>query len=140
MVSPTSVAAPCRFDDTAMAMIMPTGLIFCFLAMARAMGAIISTVATLSMKADTNPANSESMMTAHLTLGTFSRSRSASSCGIFDSISSATVPMVPAIISSTLKSMAGSTFETGSIPETTKITAEPMATAGRHLGSASIRI
>ena len=72
--------------------------------MAMAIGAIIRTVATLSMKAETSPAKSESTTMAHLTFGTFSRIRSARSAGIFDSIRSATIPMVPAIIIRTLKS------------------------------------
>ena len=59
VVSPTRVAAPCRLEETAMASSIPTGLILSFLQMARPTGAIISTVATLSMKAETIPAKSD---------------------------------------------------------------------------------
>ena len=65
VVSPTSVAAPCRLEDTAMAMSTGTGEIFSLRAMARPTGATIKTVATLSTKALMTPANNASMHTAH---------------------------------------------------------------------------
>ena len=101
MVSPTRVAAPWRLEETAMAMIMGTGLIFNRLEMAMATGATMRTVATLS----TNAANRASITTAHLTLGTWARSTSAIRAGIRDSMNSDTMPMVPAIIISTFQSM-----------------------------------
>ena len=102
VVSPTSVAAPCRLEDTAMAMSTGTGEIFSLRAMARPTGATMSTVATLSTKALMTPANSASIHTAHLTSGTRTISISARRAGILLSMNSATVPMVPAIMSSTL--------------------------------------
>ena len=70
VVSPTMVAAPCKLEDTAMAISTGTGEIFSFREMASPTGATISTVATLSTKALMTPANSASTDTAHLTLGT----------------------------------------------------------------------
>ena len=102
VVSPTRVAAPCRLDDTAIAIIIPTGLIFSLREISRAIGAIMSTVATLSIKAETIPANRDSDTMVHFTLGTFSRMMSAISAGILDSISRDTMPIVPAIIIRTL--------------------------------------
>ena len=102
VVSPTSVAAPCRLEETAMEMITGTGEIFSLRAMARPTGATMSTVATLSTKALMTPANSASIHTAHLTSGTRTMSISARRAGILLSMNSATVPMVPAIISRTL--------------------------------------
>ena len=77
VVSPTMVAAPCRFEETAMAISTGTGEIFNLREMARPTGATISTVATLSTKALITPANSASTVTAHLTLGTRTMSCSA---------------------------------------------------------------
>ena len=77
VVSPTIVAAPCRLEETAMAINTGTGEIFSFLEIANPTGATISTVATLSTNALTIPANSANTVTAHLTLGTFTISTSA---------------------------------------------------------------
>ena len=77
VVSPTSVAAPCRLEDTAMAMITGTGEIFSLRAMARPTGATMSTVATLSTNALMTPAKSASTHTAHWALGTRTISCSA---------------------------------------------------------------
>ena len=82
VVSPTRVAAPCRFEDTAMAMITGTGLVFSFFATASPTGATISTVATLSTKAEMMPENRLSATTAHWTLGTFCSSFSAMRAGM----------------------------------------------------------
>lgn len=98
VVSPTSVAAPWRLDDTAMAMIMGTGLIRSRLAMAMATGAIISTVATLSTNAEISPANRARATTAHFTLGTWASRISAILAGILEAINRETMPMVPKII------------------------------------------
>ena len=86
VVSPTSVAAPWRFEDTAMQMIDGTGEMLTFLQKARATGAIMSTVATLSTNAETIPAKSERQTIAHLTFGIFEMRMSDMSCGIFDSM------------------------------------------------------
>ena len=128
VVSPTSVAAPCRLDETAMQMSSATGDILSFFAIDSATGAIIRTVATLSTNADTTPANTDSATATHMTLGVFCRRRSAMRSGIFDSINSATVPIVPASIKRTFQSMAVKTEESGIAPETTKMTAETSAT------------
>ena len=102
VVSPTSVAAPCRLEDTAMAMITGTGEIFSLRAMARPTGATMSTVATLSTNALMTPAKSASTHTAHWALGTRTISCSARRAGIRLRMNSDTIPMVPDIISSTL--------------------------------------
>ena len=86
-------------------MMKGTGLVLSFLQISSATGAIISTVATLSTKAEITPAKSDRQTAAQRTLGTFSITRSASKEGILLSMNRATKPMVPAIISSTLKSM-----------------------------------
>ena len=88
-----------------MAMTIGTGLIFSRLEMAMATGATISTVATLSTKAEMSPANRASITTAHFTLGTWARRISAIRAGIRDSMNRDTMPMVPAIIISTFQSM-----------------------------------
>ena len=77
VVSPTSVAAPWRLEETEMQMSRLTGEIFSFLASARPTGAIMSTVATLSMKAETTPAKRERMTAAHMTFGERFSSQSA---------------------------------------------------------------
>ena len=127
VVSPTRVAAPCRLELTAMPMMKGTGLVLSFLQISRATGATISTVATLSTKAEITPANSDSATAAHWTLGTFSITRSASNSGMRLSINNATRPMVPAIIRITFRSMAGQISFRGSMPVRMKISAEPSA-------------
>lgn len=69
VVSPTSVAAPCKLEETAIEMRTGTGEMRSLRAMASPTGATISTVATLSTKALMNPANSASAQTAHRTFG-----------------------------------------------------------------------
>ena len=59
VVSPTSVAAPCRLEETAIHRIMGTGEMPREVQIARPTGAIIRTVATLSIKAETRPAKSD---------------------------------------------------------------------------------
>ena len=90
-----------------------------FFAVASATGAIIRTVATLSMKADISALKSERNMTVHFMLGALLVMISASREGIPESMNRETVPMVPAIIMITFQSMAPGTFDTGSIPRTT---------------------
>ena len=138
MVSPTSVAAPCRLEETAMEMMNGTGLAFSFRQMERPMGAIISTVATLSTKAEMTPAKSESATAAHLTLGTRSIIRSERSIGIRLSVKSATSPMVPMIMSRTLKSMDGRIFSSGNIPVQINTSPEVSAMQGRYLPNISM--
>ena len=128
VVSPTRVAAPCKLDETAMQMSSATGDILSFFAIDSATGAIIRTVATLSTNADTTPANTDSATATHMTLGVFCSRRSAMRSGIFDSMNSATVPIVPASIKRTFQSMAVKTEASGIAPETTKMTAEMSAT------------
>ena len=116
---------------------MATGEMSNFLAMERATGAIISTVATLSTKAETMPANRLRAMMVARTFFVRSSSRSAISAGMPDSMKRLTRPMVPAIIIRTLKSIAPKTFPAGRMPMTTKITAEARATQQRYFGNAS---
>ena len=82
VVAPTSVAAPCRLEDTAMERIMGTGEIFSCLQTARPTGAIISTVATLSIKADTAPANRDMRTVTMHTFPALSRIVSARRFGM----------------------------------------------------------
>ena len=144
VVSPTSVAAPCRLELTAMAMRTGTGESRSFRAMARPTGATISTVATLSTKALMTPAKRASIQTAHFTLGTWTMSCSARRAGILLAMKRDTVPMVPAIIISTLKSTARAASVRGksytpSCPRSKKAPAPPRAAKGRKRGRASIR-
>ncbi len=134
VVSPTSVAAPCRFDATAMDMILGTGEILSFLQMVSATGATMSTVATLSTKAEMIPANRESETMAHFTFGVFAMMKSAKSDGILESIKRETSPMVPAIIRITFQSTVVNTFENGRIPKATKMVAVAMAIFALCLG------
>ena len=87
--------------------------------MARPTGAIISTVATLSTKAETTPAKRDMATATHMTLGVFFKIRSARRLGILDSMKRATVPMVPASIMRTFQSIAEKTFFAGMIPRIT---------------------
>ena len=86
MVSPTSVAAPCRLEETEMARIMGTGETSSFLHTARPTGAIISTVATLSIKAEMTPAKRDMKMITLRISDDFPMSMSASLPGIRESI------------------------------------------------------
>ena len=144
VVSPTSVAAPCRLEDTAMAVSTGTGEIFSFRAIASPTGATIKTVATLSTKALMTPAKSASIETAHLTFGTRAISSSARRSGIRLSMKRATVPIVPASMSSTLKSMARAASrrensQNPAPPNARNPAAPPNAIHGRYCGSPSIR-
>ncbi len=106
------------------------------LAMARPTGAIMSTVATLSMNADTTPANSDRATAAHMTFGVLLSSRSAMRFGIFDSMKNATVPIVPASIMRMFQSTAPGSSRGGTSPLTTNTAADPSAIHGRCFGSA----
>ena len=127
VVSPTRVAAPCKFEETAMEMMKGTGLVFSFLQISMATGAIIRTVATLSTNAEMIPANRLRETAAHWTLGTLFMIMSARRSGIWLSMNICTRPMVPPIISRTLKSSAPMICLNGSIPEMMKITPEAKA-------------
>ena len=118
--------------DTAIAIIIPTGLTFNLFETARAIGAIIRTVATLSINADTIPANNDNNTMVHLTFGTFSIITSAIKAGILLSIIRVTVPIVPNKISKTLKSTATITSDNGSIPNITNEIAEIIAIQGLY--------
>ena len=128
VVSPTSVAAPCKLDETAMQMRSATGLVPRRVAMASATGATIRTVATLSTNAEIKPANTDSATATHMTFGVFFSSRSAMRSGIFDVMNSDTVPIVPASIIRMFQLISPSAAETGIAPETTIMTAEASAT------------
>ena len=139
VVSPTSVAAPCKLELTALARIGCTGEIFSFLEMASPTGASISTVATLSTKADTSPANSASAMMSHFTLGSTATSRSDRRFGILDRMNRSTVPMVPASIISTFQSTVPATSPNGTIRRSRNSAAADRADTARYLGSKSSR-
>ena len=126
-MSPVSVAAPSRLENIEMHIIGITGEILNFFATTSTIGAIISTVATLSINADTIPANTARATVIHLIFGVFFIMNSASNSGIFDSMNRDTKPMVPSIIKSTLKSISESILPTGNIPSITNIQADPKA-------------
>lgn len=63
--SPIKVAVPCRLLETAIAIIMFTGLILSLLAKDNAIGATIKTVATFSTKAEIMPVKRQIKSTAH---------------------------------------------------------------------------
>ncbi len=121
------VAAPWRLDDTDIAIMPGTGDIFNFLDIVSATGATIRTVATLSIKAEIIPAKRDREMIAHLTFGILVIIISARSEGIFDSINSETIPIVPAIIIITFQSTEKKTLFSGMIPRITKSAAEVSA-------------
>lgn len=105
-----------------------TGDILDFLATTRTIGAIIKTVATLSIKADTIPANTAKTTVIHLILDVFLIIKSDNNSGIFDSINKETVPAVPNIIKRTLKSISPSNLFSGKIPSIINKVAERSAT------------
>ena len=123
VVSPTKVAAPSRFENIDIDIITGTGLIFNFLHIVKATGAIIKTVATLSTNALTIPANTAKYIVIHLTFFFLLLTKSAILFGIFESINRLTVPIIPSIINNTLKSILENTLFTGNIPNTTNNTA-----------------
>ena len=127
VVSPTSVAAPCRLLDTAMAMITGTGLVLICFATARPTGATISTVATLSTKAEMRPENRLSATMAQRTSGTSLSSPSAMRCGMPLWINSSTIAIVPASIIRTFQLIAPIAAPTGSMPSTTNTSAATSA-------------
>jgi len=139
VVSPTSVAAPCRLEAIAIETMLETGDIFNFLAIVKATGATMRTVATLSTNAEMMPAKSDRAMIAHLTLGIFSIMMSARSAGIFDSMKKNTTPMVPAIIRMTFQSTEKKTSLQGKIPSSTNKAAEAQAIYALYFGKTNRR-
>lgn len=88
---------------------------------------------------------SEGTDTAHRTSGTWAMSSSASRAGILLWIKRKTVPIIPAIISRTLKSTARAASAnvksyTPSFPSSRNAPAPPRATQGRYCCTASIKI
>ncbi len=135
VASPTRVAAPCKLEAMATAMTLVTGEIPCFLAILMATGATISTVATLSTKAEMMPENRDKATMAQRTVGVFSRIMSASKAGMRDSMNKETIPMVPAIIKITFQSIKPNTICRGTMPTTMNIPAETSAICGLKRGS-----
>ena len=121
-------------------MIIGTGEMLNFFAMASATGAIMSTVATLSTNADTMPAKRLRAMIVARTVLTLSSSTSAMSDGMPVSMKIDTRPIVPAIIISTFQSIAPGTAPGFKMPRITNSAAEIKATQCRLSGSASSRI
>ena len=97
VVSPTKVAAPCKLDETAILIITGTGETFSFFEIAMPIGASIKTVATLSIKAETSPLNTERTTRAAIPFGILAISPSAILFGILDSEN------IPTEITETLK-------------------------------------
>ena len=96
--------------------IMETGEIFRVLHMARATGATISTVATLSINADTMPEKRDMKMVTYMTFEALSRILSARNAGMLESIKYSTMTMVPEIIIKTFQLMIRGICENGRIP------------------------
>ena len=91
-----------------MQMMVGTGEIFSFLQTASATGAIISTVATLSTKAETMPANRLITTVIQRTFFVLPIRISLSRFGMPDPMKSQTVPIVPTIIMITFQSISES--------------------------------
>ena len=86
VVSPTSVAAPWRFEETAIDSVIGTGDTSSLRQMASPTGATMSTVATLSTNAEINPENNDMKIMTIIMFLDLSRSMSASLFGILESI------------------------------------------------------
>ena len=117
---------------------MATGDIFSLRAIASPTGAIIRTVATLSINADTTPANSDRITTAHITFGALFSSRPPMRLGMPESMNSDTVPIVPASIINTFQLTADGISAAGRMPRIKKSAALHSATRYRHFGRAII--
>ena len=76
-------------------------------------------------------------MTAHLTLGMRAMRRSARRAGILDSMKSATMPIVPAMIMSTFQSIAVAKSPHGKMPMQRKRKPTPAAMYALNFGKAS---
>jgi hypothetical protein len=121
-------ADPAPIDkEIAIAMIAFTGEILSLRDIVTATGATISTVATLSTKAEITPAKRAREITAHFTLGVLSMIRSARREGMRELIKRDTTPMVPVIIMITFQSTAPNIFALGNMPKMTKRVAEARA-------------
>ena len=113
-----------------MAIIIFTGEILSFFERLIATGAIIRTVATLSINALTTPAKSDKTMIMSLMSLKLFMIKSASFVGIKLSENSDTSPIVPAIISRTLKSITLKTVFIGTMFKIIKIRALIPTTIG----------
>ena len=114
------------------------GFILSFLLISSPTGASISTVATLSTKAEITPEKIDRAITAQQALPTFDKIISASLDGIPVSINKLTRPIVPAIIMITFQLIFGSTCPAGRTPKMTIAAAAPNANQTRHLEKISI--
>ena len=101
-----------------MAMITGMGLVLICFATARPTGATISTVATLSTKAEISPENRLSATMAQRTSGTIFKRPSAIRWGMPLWMNSSTTTMVPVSIISTFQLMAATAPPMGSMPMT----------------------
>ena len=110
-----------------MEMIMLTGFMFSFLQTASPTGATISTVATLSIKAEITPAKRDMLMVTHMTLGHLSSRMSAIRFGILEAMKKSTRIIVPVIIIRTFQLITDRSCEKGRIPERRKIRPVPRA-------------
>ena len=122
-----------------MAMMGSTGEMFSFRAMAMPTGASISTVATLSTKADTSPAKRASTMISRFTLGMAFTRWSLSRSGILERMKRSTVPMVPQSIIRTFQSTAARASPAGTMPMPTNSAAAATGAIQRPLGSSKSR-
>ena len=110
-----------------MEMIMATGLMFSFLHTASPTGATMSTVATLSIKAEMRPAKRDMLIVTHMTLGHLSSRISAIKLGILEAIKKSTRIIVPVIIRRTFQLITERRLEKGRIPAIRKISPVPSA-------------
>jgi hypothetical protein len=101
-VSPTSVAAPCKFEDTAILIITGIGDIFAFFEIAIPIGASIKTVATLSIKAEIKPLSTDNKITVIKVFGIAVAILSASLLGMPLSENTPTTTIIPNSIITTL--------------------------------------
>jgi hypothetical protein len=105
-----------------------------------AIGATMSNVATLSMKAEMSPEIKASSMIASFKFGVLRIIQSPSAAGALDSMNKDTTPIIPAIISITFQSTIEMTSPTRTIPKTTNSNAEESATQCLYFGSAKSKI
>ena len=87
----------------------------------------MSTVATLSMKAEIRPENRDMLMVTHITLGHLSRRMSAIRLGILEAMKKSTRTIVPVIIIRTFQLITEGSCAKGRIPEMRKTRPVPRA-------------
>ncbi len=104
--SPTSVAVPCKFDEIAIPISTGTGDAFKRCAIASAIGATISTVATLSTNAEIPDANAQSQSIATPAVLDRRINQSANQVGTFDLINSWAIMDMPVKIPNTFQLIA----------------------------------